>query len=167
MRFNSWYLTHISFYRIKKHTFHLINFLWNTVFIYIPTRLLPTSSKQQQLAFSIYWKFSTLPILFFFYSKNLLRALKQTKTCSKSPLLSKLAFYDHLVFTRKQTKRWNRLKQNLLHVENWTGLSRQLEEVKSSRRCRPSQFRFRSPCVEVTGVLFCSACSLLEPLAIM
>lgn len=69
-----------------------------TVFIYIPTRLLPTSSKQQQMAFSIYWKFSTLPILFFI-SKNLLRALKQTKTCSKPPiiqigLLWPLGFYQ-------------------------------------------------------------------------
>jgi len=44
-------------------------------------------------------------IVFFFISKNLLRALKQTTNLFKTTtLLSKLAFYDHLVFTKKQIK---------------------------------------------------------------
>jgi len=97
----------------------------------------------------------------FFISKNLLRALKQTKTCSKPPIIQ-IGLLWPLGFYQKTKKRWNRLKQNLIHVENWTGLSRQLEEVKSSRRCRLSQFRFRSPCVEVPGRLLCSACSCLN-----
>jgi len=167
MRFNSWYLTHISFLPNQKTYFSFDLFLMEYCVHLYPYQTIADFFKTTTTWLFLSTENSLHCQYCFFYSKNLLRALKQTKTCSKSPLLSKLAFYDHLVFTRKQTKRWNRLKQNLLHVENWTGLSRQLEEVKSSRRCRPSQFRFRSPCVEVTGVLFCSACSLLEPLAIM
>lgn len=72
-----------------------------TVFIYIPTRLLPTSSKQQQMAFSIYWKFSTLPILFFLFLK-IYSVLWNKQKPVQNHLLSKLAFYDHLVFTKKQ-----------------------------------------------------------------
>jgi len=104
----------------------------------------------------------------FFISKNLLRALKQTKTCSKPPIIQ-IGLLWPLGFYQKTKKRWNRLKQNLIHVENWTGLSRQLEKVKCQvRRCRLSQFRFRSPCGRgMTGIIFCSACSLDEPLAIM
>jgi len=139
------------------------------VTIYIPTRLLPTSSKQQQLAFSIYWKFSTLPILFFFISKNLLRALKQTTNLFKTTtLLSKLAFYDHLVFTKKQiktlkppqTKPYTCWKLNWTLSTTWRSKCQVVDVVWAS-------LGFVHRVVEVTGVLFCSACSMFESLAIM
>lgn len=167
MRFNSWYLTHISFLPNQKTYFSFDLFLMeNCVHLY-PYQTIADFFKTTTTGFFYLLKILYIANIVFFILKIYSVLWNKQKPVQNHHLLSKLAFYDHLVFTRKQTKRWNRLKQNLLHVENWTGLSRQLEEVKSSRRCRLSQFRFRSPCVEVTGVLFCSACSLLEPLAIM
>jgi len=106
---------------------------------------------------------------FFFISKNLLRALKQTTNLFKTTtLLSKLAFYDHLVFTKKQiktlkppqTKPYTCWKLNWTLSTTWRSKCQVVDVVWAS-------LGFVHRVVEVTGVLFCSACSMFESLAIM
>jgi len=72
-----------------------------TVFIYIPTRLLPTSSKQQQLAFFYLLKILYIANIVFLFLK-IYSVLWNKQKPVQNHLLSKLAFYDHLVFTKKQ-----------------------------------------------------------------
>lgn len=55
------------------------------VFIYIPTRLLPTSSKQQQLAFFYLLKILYIANLVFLFLKIYSVLWNKLQTCSKPP----------------------------------------------------------------------------------